>query len=472
MSKAILIGSACLLAALLSLLAFNPGLTYDPAAWAVWAAELPHRTMGLGSGPSWKPLPVLLTAPFALVSWEFGGESWLVIARTGSIATSVLLWRTASRAVTPDNAPWKTTPSALIAGGTAALLPWLIPSWVQFASGGASEPVMMALLLAAVEAHLAGRAKIALALVVGAGLVRPEVWALLAIYGIYMMRRGGIRALPTLLLAALVEFIGWFGVPWMAGGDPLQATHRARVFVDREVPVDEFLRRVSTELPWEAWLLITLGVVATVVLKRRVLTAITVTGLGWLLVVTAMTEGGYSGISRYAVPALVILCATAGAGAGWAVGLVSSKAAQTAIAAAAVVFLLGTTVGRAPELSAQVNRVDRIGEIGRDSVVALQRAGGARELIRQCGALGTNWVYTPVVSWRAGVSLGNIGFRRTAPAIVLIHPRSVISGAPTHANNFQPLPPRGATSRTTITSTRDWKVVRFGSRSSRASACR
>ena len=43
--------------------------TYDPWAWIIWGREILHLDLSTVDGPSWKPLPVLLTTPFAL----FGG---------------------------------------------------------------------------------------------------------------------------------------------------------------------------------------------------------------------------------------------------------------------------------------------------------------------------------------------------------------------------------------------------------------
>src|SRR3954451_18354380 len=43
--------------------------TYDPWAWIIWGREIVHLDLSTAEGPSWKPLPVLLTTPFSL----FGG---------------------------------------------------------------------------------------------------------------------------------------------------------------------------------------------------------------------------------------------------------------------------------------------------------------------------------------------------------------------------------------------------------------
>src|SRR3954463_285788 len=59
--------------------------TYDPWAGIIWGREIMHRDLSTVDGPSWKPLPVLLTTPFGL----FGGlapDLWLFVARAGTIA--------------------------------------------------------------------------------------------------------------------------------------------------------------------------------------------------------------------------------------------------------------------------------------------------------------------------------------------------------------------------------------------------
>src|SRR4051812_6748752 len=70
--------------------------TYDPWAWIIWGREIMHLDLSTVDGPSWKPLPVLLTTPFSL----FGGlapDLWLFVARAGAIAGVVRAFRAARR---------------------------------------------------------------------------------------------------------------------------------------------------------------------------------------------------------------------------------------------------------------------------------------------------------------------------------------------------------------------------------------
>jgi hypothetical protein len=44
--------------------------TTDPWGWIVWGREIVHLqfSTAIGGAPSWKPLPVLFTAPLSLVA--------------------------------------------------------------------------------------------------------------------------------------------------------------------------------------------------------------------------------------------------------------------------------------------------------------------------------------------------------------------------------------------------------------------
>src|SRR6476620_5684435 len=90
-----MLAAACLAVGLLSLLAPTTP-TYDPWAWLIWGREVLHPDLQTQLGPSWKPLPVLLTTPFAL----FGGAApalWVAVARAGALAAIALAFRVGRR---------------------------------------------------------------------------------------------------------------------------------------------------------------------------------------------------------------------------------------------------------------------------------------------------------------------------------------------------------------------------------------
>ena len=69
--------------------------TYDPWAWIIWGREITHLDLNTVSGPSWKPLPVLFTTPFALFGDDAAPALWLlIVARRRAARAS--RWRTGS----------------------------------------------------------------------------------------------------------------------------------------------------------------------------------------------------------------------------------------------------------------------------------------------------------------------------------------------------------------------------------------
>jgi hypothetical protein len=92
----------------------RPG--YDPYGWLVWGYQLLHWNLNLGGAPSWKPLPLLATAPFAL----FGHNAlylWMVLSVSVSFAGTIFAARIAYRVVNRDGrAMWPAVIAAVIAG--------------------------------------------------------------------------------------------------------------------------------------------------------------------------------------------------------------------------------------------------------------------------------------------------------------------------------------------------------------------
>src|SRR3954454_5093697 len=87
---------ACLGLAALSLL--GPAMpTYDPWAWIIWGREITHLDLNTVSGPSWKPLPILFTTPFALFGDTAAPHLWLLIARAGGLLAIAMAYRLSAR---------------------------------------------------------------------------------------------------------------------------------------------------------------------------------------------------------------------------------------------------------------------------------------------------------------------------------------------------------------------------------------
>src|SRR5262245_63622392 len=89
-----LIVVGCVALAVLSLLAAREP-TYDPTAWLIWGREIMHGDLSTTGGPSWKPLPIVVTAPASLLGDDIAQQVWLVISRAAGLAAVVLAFELA-----------------------------------------------------------------------------------------------------------------------------------------------------------------------------------------------------------------------------------------------------------------------------------------------------------------------------------------------------------------------------------------
>ena len=213
---------ACLALAALSLL-LPSAPTYDPWAWIVWGREVAHLQLDTTGGPSWKPFPVLFTTLFSVtgsVDDSIPPLLWLVVARTGALLALALVFRLARRLVGPG---WQ----GVAAGLAAAVALACTPQWLRYAAHGNEAPLAVAAMLWAVERHLDGSRRAALALGLVACLMRPEVFPFLALYGAWAWRaEPGLRR--VIVACAVVLPVLWLVPEWIGSGQPFGAGAQAR----------------------------------------------------------------------------------------------------------------------------------------------------------------------------------------------------------------------------------------------------
>jgi hypothetical protein len=384
--------------------------TYDPWAWIIWGREILHLDLSTVDGPSWKPLPVLFTTPFAL----FGGlapDLWLFVARAGAIAGVVVVFRVARRL------------GGLPAGAAAAAAYGLAPWTIRNAAMGNSEGLLVALALGAVDRHLAGRPRQAFALALGAAMLRPETWPLLGLYALWLVWRDrGARIMVAAGMASLPVL--WLLPERWGSGDLLRAMHRAQdpnansaAFADD--PTAEVLRQFTSMLTP----VVLAGLAALVVLallrrapgrrELRASLALGAAGLVWVAEVAEMTNDGFSGNTRYLIMPAAIACVVAGVGVGWLVRGLGDRLTVIAALAAAVAFVIPSTDRFEPVLHSlryQAHLTDGLAG-------AVDRAGGRERLVR-CGTPYTGPFQVPVVAWELHLHTSQVKLEPRAPAVV------------------------------------------------------
>ena len=298
------------MAALSLLLPSTP--TYDPWTWMGWGRDLASLSLDTRAGPAFKPLPVFVGALLSPLG-DLAPWLWLVIARAGGLLAAVLAFRLA----------WRLAGGSLVAGSVAFAGVLLCGGWVWNGWLGNSEGIFLALVLVAAEQALDGRHRWALALGFVATLLRLEAAPFLLAYGCWVgWRDPGARAWIAAAFAALP--VAWLGPDLAGSGDVFRSSERARIpnpgaptLADR--PALESLERALALAPAVIWAGAALALVGV---ARRALPRLAAlplaAGAAWVALVALMSELGYSGEERYAMPGIALAAVSAGAGADWA----------------------------------------------------------------------------------------------------------------------------------------------------------
>jgi hypothetical protein len=427
----------CLAVGALSLFTLSAP-TYDPWAWIVWGREILHLDLVTLAGPSWKPLPVLFTTPFALFGDDTAPQLWLVVARAGGLLAFVMAFRLGTRLA----GEW--------AGAIAVLSLLLADEFIFNFARGNSEGLLVAFVLWAIEEHLNGRRSWAFVLGFAAALLRPEVWPFWGLYGLWLVWQAwdGIPWREVALVGGLgvLTLLLWFVPEYLGSGDWLRAAERARdpnpdsaAFADS--PILEVFRRSAAILSVPVYLGALIATVIALVRRDRVQLALAAMATVLMVAVALMTEGGFAGNLRYVALPAALLCVLAGAG--W-VEVVRSAGRWAPLVAAILV------AGAIPFVNADIDKLRYDREMtlyeanfyGPNLKAVIAKAGG-EEKIKSCGHVFSGPFQVPSVAWRLHMHTDEV-------EIYVFGPGTALSMGATHLS-VDPRYPE-------ITKTRHWIV--------------
>jgi hypothetical protein len=400
----------CVAAAGLSLLApWTP--TYDPWAWLIWGREVGGLELDTTAGPAWKPLPVFATTVLA----PLGGAApalWLVIARAGGLLAVVLAFSLAAR-LAGDRGRW-------FAGAVAGLGLLATVGFLRGVAGGSSEGLLVALLLLAVDRHLAGRRVQAFGLLVAASLLRPEAWPFLLAYAAWAWRRDPGSRPVTAVGLALVPVL-WFVPELWGSGDLLRSSERAQVPNPgqpalAERPALEALEGFVTMVPVPVFLLALIATALAIARREAVLLAVAGGAAAWVALVAAMAELGFSGEDRYLLAAAALVAVLGGTGAGRLYDLATLRAPRV-VAPTAAALLAVAVAASLPSARRLGDELAYAAELRSDLSAAVERAGGL-ERLRSCGPLYAGRYRFPLVAWHLRAHISDLSLTPRAPGVV------------------------------------------------------
>jgi hypothetical protein len=397
--------AACLLLAAASLVVAHEPV-YDAWAWLVWGRELAGLQLDTSSGPSWKPLPVLLAAPLSLLG-DAAPAAWLVVTRAAWLLGVVLAGALAHRLTRGLDGRLRTAAAAFAALSLALLLDD-VTTWARQGAAGMAEPLLVALVLGAVLAAVERRPAPALGLAFLAALVRPETWPLLALYGLWLWRaEPALR--PRVAAVAVAVPALWFVPDLLAsGGAPGGAERARRGGGPSTHELLEVLSRAVALPLLTAWPLALFAVLHGA--RRRPAPAallLAAGALAWIAIVAAMAARGFPGLPRFMAPAGAIAGVLGGVGLAQLLALRERRA----LAGAACAVLLAATAAQLPSRAAELPhamtttaRIARSHDRLRDLVTEV----GRRPLSR-CGRLATSDVLVrTALAWELDVALSGV----------------------------------------------------------------
>jgi hypothetical protein len=414
----------------------RPG--YDPYGWLVWGKLLVHAKLDTNGAPSWKPLPFLFTAPFALVG-HYALWLWMITAVAVSLSGVVFAWRIAFRLT---EAPPRRRYAAYVAGAFAGVTLLGITGYIHFIFSAQSDTMIVSLCLAAIDCQLSGRPRWAFWMWLLAGLGRPEAWPFLALYAIWAW-----RTIPTMrrmmVWGLLLIPAFWFGIPaltaksaFIAGSNALNSPrelHSNKVFGT----IDRFFALHAAPM----WIAAGLCVVLALYRRQRFILLLAAGTVTWVVVEIAFALHGWPAVPRYLFEPVGVACVLAGIFVGRVIldlppllARVVPRFSPQVIgwATGVLVLLIAGTFVPAARSRLRVERADlkheraRAKEIGRLSTV-VQRLGVSR--ILACGQPNMPIGYQSILAWDMGIKIGVLYIN---PDTFALHPYTTVDFFPLH----------------------------------------
>ena len=224
---------------------------------------------------------------------------WMVTAAAGAIAGGWFAARIAYR-LTGDTPGRRYAP--IVGAAFAAVGVLALQDFYQLILIGNVDPLIMTLTLAAVDAHLSKRPRLAFAALVLAALGRPEAWPFAGLYAVRLWRQADGRRTRAYALAGVAVIpLLWFGIPaltshsWFISGDlalnSKNALHGSKFsgVVDRFFGLSEWPMNVA----------IGLALVLAAIRRDRTGLALAGAAVLWVAIEIAFAYHGWSAVARY-----------------------------------------------------------------------------------------------------------------------------------------------------------------------------
>jgi len=387
--------------------------TYDAYGWLVWGRQVLHWNLNTDGAPSWKPLMLLFTLPYALAGANPQMWLWMITSSAAALAGAVFAGRIAYRLTGPcPERAW----APFVAAAFAGLAVLGINGYAELVLIANSDPLVMTLCLAAIDSHLSGRHRLAFVLLVLVSLGRPEGWGFAGLYAAWAWRSTpSMRVLVTVGLALIP--LTWFVVPaltshsWFISGDLALGSpnviHGSKIL--------GVISRLRGLYPLPIQLTVALALVVAGVRRDRVWITLAAAALLWVVIEIVFAYHGWSAVPRYLLEPGAVLIVLAGAAVGRLVAYEPRRPGAArwipiAIVLALVVALVPSVRSRARITHGEIDDAHRAAaELSRLQAVIAKDGGAAR--IKSCGQPVSPLAFQSELAWTIGLNVGSVGWQ-------------------------------------------------------------
>jgi hypothetical protein len=447
----VLVVAAVIGAAVAVVLSTGMTPSFDAFGWLVWGHQILYGNLNLNAAPSWKPLMIIFTLPLALFGrGDLPPKLLAIVTTTGMLAAAPFAGRIVYRLVLGERGPQRARRVTIAAwiGALFAAIGMLglqgrgIPvtkvppqSLWQLTFIADSDPLCAAIVLAAVDAHLSRRPKLAYVLLFLAGLNRPEAWAIVGLYGIYLIWRvPGTRAL--VLGGWALTLVAWYLPTAVAAKSIFQASKldQGKASTITGEPVLPVLQRWATFYEWPMQVAALLGVAIGIIRRDRRVLWLTVAVVVWLVVEMLFALHGFSAVARYMIEPAAVMVVIAGYAIAQAIagpwqGLAAGSA-RRALGLLPPVAAVGLIVGtgyfwhlRESRVRGMVPAVRNYGRVKAHLTEAVARVGGPKAVLA-CGPPAAKNQFQTQMAWTMGINGNQVLFDPTR--LFKLHTRMVL----------------------------------------------
>jgi hypothetical protein len=422
------VACAVLVASIVFVVVVGMRPSYDPFGWLVWGHQVLHWNLNTDGAPSWKPLTFLFTLPYAL----FGRAAvymWMVTSVAGTLVGAVFAARIAFRITTDGGVPVTRGYAPYVAGAFAGVGLLGMQTYPHLILIADSDQLNVALCLAAIDAHLSRRPRLALAVLVAAAMGRPEVWPFVALYAVWLwLRVPGAR--PWALLGLALIPVAWFPVPALTSKGVFHAGDLAlnQVTVIHGNKVIGVIGRWRGlyELPMQVASAV--GIVLATV--RRDFETLGLAGAAalWVVIEIGFAYHGWSAVQRYMIESAAVMVVIAGGlvgrlladGPEWATvlhgfgaaGRWAGPAVRTlgpALVVVLIVSLLPAAHQRVRVWRNGVTKARHDAKVIKRLGDVIAKVGGGSAVLR-CGQPVSYNRFQSTLAWAVGLNVGATGY--------------------------------------------------------------